>query len=320
MALIGSDINYAIELLNRQELVGIPTETVYGLAGNAYNADAIAKIFKVKERPSFDPLIVHSSELNRIQDFVQEIPDKAQELAQHFWPGPLTLILKRKPIIPDLVTSGLDTVAVRIPNHPLALKVLEDIDFPLAAPSANPFGYVSPTKAEHVNEQLGEKIPFVLDGGDCKIGIESTIVSIDGDNVTILRLGGCKTESIEKLVGKVSIKPNMHASPIAPGMMDSHYSPLTPIKVGNIGKMLQAHSDKKLGILSFDKYVDDIAKNYQFVLSEKRDLNEAATRLFTGLRQLDNLNLQLILSEYVPAEGLGHAINDRLRRAQSKRN
>ena len=320
MAQIGSDINYAIELLNRQELVGIPTETVYGLAGNAYNADAIAKIFKVKERPSFDPLIVHSSDLDRIKDFVIEIPDKAQELASHFWPGPLTLILKRKPIIPDLVTSGLDTVAVRIPNHAYALKVLENVDFPVAAPSANPFGYVSPTKAEHVDEQLGDKISYVLDGGDCRVGIESTIVNIDGDEATILRLGGCKIERIEKVIGKVVVKPNSHTNPIAPGMMDSHYSPLTPIRVGNIDKMLQQYEGKKLGILSFDRYVEKIEKMHQFVLSEKRDLDEAATRLFTGLRQLDSLNLQLILSEYVPSEGLGYAINDRLKRAEAKRN
>jgi len=319
LARIGSDINYAIELLNQQELVGIPTETVYGLAGNAFNANAVAKIFKVKERPSFDPLIVHSSDLARIHEFVQEIPDKAQELANHFWPGPLTLIFKKKTVIPDLVTSGLDTVAVRIPNHPFTLKVLESIDFPLAAPSANPFGYVSPTKAEHVNEQLGEKIPFVLDGGDCKVGIESTIVSFDSDDVTVLRIGVCKIERIEKVVGKVSVKPHANSDPMAPGMMDSHYSPLTSIKVGDIDRMIDDHKDKTIGILSFDKYYDNVVKSHQFVLSEKSDLSEAATRLFTGLRQLDALNLQLILTEYVPDEGLGRAINDRLKRAAAKR-
>ena len=320
MAQIGSDINYAIDLLKRQDLVGFPTETVYGLAGNAYNADAIAKIFKVKERPSFDPLIVHSSDVERVREFVKEIPEKALELASHFWPGPLTLILKRKSIIPDLVTSGLDTVAVRIPNHAYALKVLENVDFPVAAPSANPFGYVSPTKAWHVDQQLGDKISYVLDGGDCQVGIESTIVNIEGDNATVLRLGGCKIENIEKVIGKVVVKPNMHANPIAPGMMDSHYSPLTPIKVGNIEEMLEQYDDKEIGILSFDRYVDGISKKHQFVLSKKRDIDEAATRLFTGLRELDGLNLQLILSEYVPPEGLGQAINDRLKRAEVKRN
>ena len=320
MAVIGSDINYAIELLSQDKLVGIPTETVYGLAGNAFNADTVAKIFMVKERPTFDPLIVHASDITRIGDFIEEIPDKALELAKRFWPGPLTIVLKKKSIIPDLVTSGLDTVAVRVPNHPLILKVLENIDFPLAAPSANPFGYVSPTKATHVNEQLGEKIPYVLDGGDCEIGIESTIVHVVGDEVTILRIGGCKIESIEKLVGAVKVKPHDNANPMAPGMMDSHYSPLTPIMIGKIDQMIEQNKGKNIGILSFDKHYDKVKKSSQFILSKNRDLKEAATRLFTGLRALDNLNLQLILSEYVPDIGLGRAINDRLTRAEVKRN
>jgi len=320
LARIGSDINYAIELLNRQELVGIPTETVYGLAGNAFDANTVAKIFKVKDRPSFDPLIVHSPDLNRISEFVVEIPGKARELASHFWPGPLTLIFKKKEIIPDLVTSGLDTVAVRVPNHPFTLKLLESIDFPLAAPSANPFGYVSPTKAEHVNEQLGEKIPFVLDGGDCTVGIESTIISFEEGDITVLRVGGCDIESIEKIVGKIIVRPHTNSNPMAPGMTDSHYSPLTPIKVGNIEQMIARHADKRIGVLSFNKYYKTIDKIHQVMLSEKSDLGEAATHLFTGLRHLDTLNLQLILSEYVPDKGLGRAINDRLKRAEAKRN
>ncbi len=320
MAQIGSDIKYVIELLNRQELVGIPTETVYGLAGNAFDANAAAKIFKVKDRPSFDPLIVHTSGFERIHGFVDEIPDKAQALADNFWPGPLTMIFKKKTIIPDLVTSGLDTVAVRIPNHHLTLKVLESIDFPLAAPSANPFGYVSPTKAEHVNEQLGEKIPYILDGGDCHVGIESTIISFEKGDATVLRIGGCKIESIEKVIGKVLVKPHANSNPIAPGMMDSHYAPMTPIKIGDINKMMHKYDGENIGILSFGKYYENVSKSHQFVLSEKSDLNEAATRLFTGLRHLDTLNLQLILSEYVPDEALGRAINDRLKRAEAKRN
>lgn len=320
MANIGSDINYAKELLNKYNLVGIPTETVYGLAGNAFHADSVAKIFKVKERPSFDPLIVHSSELWRIEDFVEEISDQARELADHFWPGPLTMIFKKKSIIPDLVTSGLETVAVRIPNHPFTLKLLESIDFPLAAPSANPFGYVSPTKAIHVNEQLGEKIPYILDGGDCHVGIESTIISFEEGDATILRVGGCKIESIEKVIGKVLVKPHANSNPMAPGMMDSHYAPLTPIRIGEIDQMIHEYEGKNIGILSFNKYHENVSKSHQFVLSEKSDLNEAATRLFTGLRHLDTLNLQLILSEHVPDEELGRAINDRLKRAEAKRN
>ena len=320
MASIGTDIKYAIELLGQSELVGIPTETVYGLAGNAFDANAIAAIFKVKERPSFDPLIVHTSSLDRIRDFVEEIPAKAYELAKHFWPGPLTLIFKKKAIIPDLVTSGLSTVAVRIPNHPLAIELLESIDYPLAAPSANPFGYVSPTKASHVNEQLGNKIHYILNGGDCHVGIESTILSFEEDELSILRVGGCKVEDIESVVGKVKVTLHSSSNPIAPGMMDSHYSPLTPVCVGDIEMLIEQNRNKRIGILSFNKEYKTVSNGHQFVLSKKGDLNEAATRLFTGLRELDALNLQLIVSEYVQDVGLGKAINDRLQRAEAKRN
>lgn len=301
-------------------LAAIPTETVYGLAANAFDPVAVARIFKVKERPTFDPLIVHASSLEQVKKFVDEIPEKAQQLASKFWPGPLTLIFKKAAIIPDIVTSGLDTVAVRVPNHPLTLKLLKSIDFPLAAPSANPFGYVSPTSAAHVNEQLGDKIEYVLDGGDCQIGIESTIVGFDADEVSVLRLGGCKIEDIEKCVGKVNVRSISSSNPVAPGMMESHYSPFTPIVIGNIEELIAENSNKRIGILSFKTKYERAESNHQFVLSEKGDIDEAATRLFTGLRKLDRLNLQLIVSEYVPDEGLGRAINDRLKRAEAKRN
>ncbi len=320
MATIGTDITYAFELLNREELVAIPTETVYGLAGNAFNALSVAKIFKVKERPSFDPLIVHTSDLERIHEFVVDIPEKAYDLATAFWPGPLTMVFKKKAIIPDLVTSGLDTVAVRIPKHALTLELLKSIDFPLAAPSANPFGYVSPTQATHVNEQLGAKIPYILDGGPCQVGVESTIVGFHGDEATVLRLGGCKVEDIERIVGKINIRLHASSNPVAPGMLDSHYAPLTPVRIGNIEELIAQYQGKRIGVLSFDRYYDGIDPINQFVLSKKGDLDEAATCLFTGLRQLDMLNLQLIISEYVQDIGLGRAINDRLRRAEAKRN
>lgn len=320
MARIDKNIHTAIDLLSKSELVGIPTETVYGLAGNAFDAMAIAKIFEVKERPSFDPLIVHTSSIERISDFVEVIPEKAQLLSSHFWPGPLTMIFKKKPIIPDLVTSGLDNVAVRIPNHPLTIKLLEHLDFPLAAPSANPFGYVSPTSADHVNEQLGDKIQHILNGGPCKVGIESTILTFDGDEITVLRLGGCKIEEIEKVVGKVKVNLHSTSNPSAPGMLESHYAPLTSIRIGNIDELIDQYADKNMGILSFQNTYGGIIEAHQFVLSKKGDLEEAATRLFTGLRHLDSLNLQLILSEQVPDVGLGKAINDRLSRAEVKRN
>ncbi|NJN25045.1 MAG: threonylcarbamoyl-AMP synthase [Cyclobacteriaceae bacterium] len=309
-----------MQLLAGSALVAIPTETVYGLAGNALDARAVAQIFKVKERPTFDPLIVHTSGLDRIPDFVESIPEKAYALAAAFWPGPLTMVFRKKAIIPDLVTSGMDSVAVRIPRHPLSLQLLQSLDFPLAAPSANPFGYVSPTCARHVDEQLGEKIPYILDGGSCTVGIESTIVGFDGDKVSVLRLGGCKIEDMEKVVGKVQIKAHTSSNPVVPGMLHSHYSPLTPVTIGNIPQLIREHQGKKLGILSFDQLYDDIPLAQQFVLSKKGDLDEAATSLFTGLRQLDMLNLQLIIGTYVKEKGLGRAINDRLRRAEAKRN
>ena len=319
MARIDQDLSTAIDLLSNSELVGIPTETVYGLAGNAFDAMAVAKIFEVKERPSFDPLIVHTCSVERLSDFVEEIPAKAKLLADHFWPGPLTMVFKKKSIIPDLVTSGLDTVAVRIPKHPLTVELLQKLDFPLAAPSANPFGYVSPTTAEHVNEQLGDKIQYILDGGPCKVGIESTIISFE-EEITVLRLGGLKIEEIEALVGKVKVNLHSSSDPTAPGMLESHYSPLTNIKIGNITDLIQENHNKKLGVLSFSNLFNGVKNEHQFVLSEKGDLEEAATRLFTGLRHLDTLNLQLILSNLVPEEGLGRAINDRLKRAEAKRN
>jgi L-threonylcarbamoyladenylate synthase len=314
------NIMKAADIIKSGGLVSFPTETVYGLAANAFDPVAVAKIFKVKERPTFDPLIVHTSSLEKANKFVDEIPEKACKLADKFWPGPLTLILKKTAIIPDIVTSGLDTVAVRVPNHPLTLKLLKSIDFPLAAPSANPFGYVSPTSAAHVNEQLGDKIEYVLDGGDCQIGIESTIVEFDDEEVTILRLGGCKIEDIEASIGKVILNSNSSSNPVAPGMMESHYSPLTPIVIGDIDELIVENSNKKIGILSFKTAYESAEGSHQFILSEKGDIDEAATRLFTGLRKLDSLNLQLIVSEYVPDEGLGKAINDRLKRAEAKRN
>lgn len=319
MASIEKDIRTAIDLLTQSELVAIPTETVYGLAGNAFDAHAVAKIFEVKDRPTFDPLIVHTSSMDRLMDFVGEIPPNAQKLGRHFWPGPLTMIMKKMPVIPDLVSAGLPTVAVRVPNHPLTLQLLKNIDFPLAAPSANPFGYISPTTADHVNEQLGAKIKYILDGGSCRVGIESTIVSFENDETTVLRLGGCKIEDIESVIGKVKINLHNSSNPAAPGMLESHYAPEVPLVIGNIDNLVKENSDKKVGILSFYKEFRNVKPEHQFVLSGEADLEVAATRLFTGLRYLDALNLQLIITEYLPDEGLGRAINDRLTRAEIKR-
>ncbi|WP_276374409.1 L-threonylcarbamoyladenylate synthase [Chryseolinea sp. H1M3-3] len=312
MAQTGTDIEKAKALLIKGELVAIPTETVYGLAGNALEPSSVAKIFEVKGRPQFDPLIVHVPDFESAQKYALDIPEQAAILAQHFWPGPLTLLLPKKDIIPDLVTSGLDTVGLRCPDHPLTHKLLETLPFPLAAPSANPFGYVSPTCAEHVEEQLGDKIAYILDGGPCKIGVESTIAGFENSLPIIYRLGGITQEQIELVVGKVNVRTHSTSNPKAPGQLQSHYAPRKKVILGNIDDLLKQYGTKETGILSFQH---DFNSSLQFILSPSGQLTEAAQNLFLALRMLDKMPIKYILAEPVPDVGLGKAINDRLRRA-----
>lgn len=311
MALIDKNIEIAIDFLQSGEVVGIPTETVYGLAANALNINAVTKIFQVKNRPTFDPLIIHTSSIDRITDYVKHLPDKAQLLARMFMPGPLTLLLPKKEIIPDLVTSGLENVAVRIPKHDLTLELLKKLDFPLAAPSANPFGYISPTTAQHVDNQLGSKIKYILDGGECGVGIESTIVGFIEDEVIVYRKGGLSIEAIEEVVGKVKIQAHSTSNPQAPGMLKSHYSPRKKFIISD-----EVYpQNMKTGYLGFKDYKVDIPIENQLLLSPKGDFAEAAKNLFAYLRQLDNMDVEVIYGEYLPEKDLGRAINDRLRRA-----
>lgn len=316
MAIIGTDITKAIELLTRGKLVAIPTETVYGLAGNALNEEAILDIFGAKNRPQFNPLIAHVDSLGKASQFVTEIPPIAVRLAKAFWPGPLTILLSRNRRIPDLLTAGSPLVAIRIPNHPLTLKLLQQLPFPLAAPSANPSGYISPTSAAHVQAQLGDKIPYILDGGRCKVGIESTIIGVNEDNeVLIYRLGGTSLEAIRSLVGDVQFAQATHEKPDSPGMLKSHYAPQTPFRIGIVEEMLPTYDREKVGILHFSQSFSAVPSKQQRQLSPSGDLREAAQSLFSAMRELDGLGLSIILAEYVPAEGLGLAINDRLTRA-----
>ncbi len=311
--MIGTEIDIAARLLQAGELVGIPTETVYGLAGNALNEAAVAKIFVVKNRPRFDPLIVHTSSIALMETLVLEIPAKARLLAATFMPGPLTLLLPKKEWIPDLVTAGSPLVAVRIPKHPMALVLLQKLDFPIAAPSANPFGYISPTTAQHVAQQLGNKIPYILDGGACAVGLESTIVGFEKEEVIIFRKGGIPVEAIEKIIGSVTVQAHSSSQPQAPGMLQSHYAPRIPLILGDIKHLIAQHQGKKIGIIAFQQ---DFSSAYPAViLSPSGNFEEAARRLFAGMRYLDSLPLDLILAELVPEEDLGRAINDRLRRA-----
>lgn len=320
MAEIGKDIEKAKHLLQEGELVAIPTETVYGLAGNALNPEAVALIFETKNRPAFDPLILHTSSLERVGDFVSSFPEKLKLLAENFWPGPLTLLLLRKSNVPDLVTSGLDRVAVRVPKHPLTLALLESLDFPLAAPSANPFGYISPTKPEHVEAQLGAKISYILNGGACEVGLESTIVGLEEDEVVVYRLGGLEISAIEMLVGSVKIKDHSSSNPAAPGQLDSHYAPRKPFVLGDLKVLVKEHLEKKtdFAVMSFGEFFPEISSERQIALSSERNLHEAAKNLFSAMRKLDEGNSTLILAEFLPDEGLGRAINDRLRRAAVK--
>ena len=314
MAIIGQDIEQAQNLLRSGKLVAIPTETVYGLAGNALDTDAVLSIFKTKNRPSFDPLIIHTDSLEKIKQWVTHFPPELEALSKTIWPGPLTILLPKKNSIPDLVTSGLDYVAVRIPNHPLTLELLRGLDFPLAAPSANPFGYISPTCAKHVQQQLGELIPYILDGGASEIGIESTIVTIENGKLQVLRLGGLSIEQLEELTGQtVHLTINQSSNPQAPGMLKSHYAPRKPLYIGSISSLIEKNKDQKIGVLSFNTAYSEVV-NLK-VLSMNSNMLEASKNLFGYLRDLDQSDAELLIAEFVPETGLGRAINDRLRRA-----
>lgn len=316
--MIGTDIRLAARLLTEGKLVAIPTETVYGLSANALNADAVLNIFEAKNRPVFDPLIVHVPSIEVAKLHVTHFPEKAQKLAETFWPGPLTLVLPRKHHIPDIVCSGLETVGIRMPNHPMTLELLHSLPFPLAAPSANPFGYISPTSAQHVEDQLGGLISYILDGGPCAVGIESTIVDFSKDKPVILRLGGLSIDDIEEVIGSVQLAISKNSNPTAPGQLDQHYSPSKPLFFGDIEKMRAQFTGKKIGVLNFANATKGDEIIAQMTLSNSGDLHEAGRRLFLSLRMLDHSPVDVILAEPAPTHGLGAAINDRLRRASQR--
>ena len=319
MSIISKDISKAVKLLNADEVVAIPTETVYGLAGNIFSETAIMRIFATKKRPFFNPLIVHISSVEDLSSIVSYVPEKAKLLADAFWPGPLTLVLPKQSSIPNIITAGKDTVAVRIPNHPITLQLLNELKFPLAAPSANPFGSISPTTAKHVEDYFSNDINMILDGGPCQRGIESTIIGFENDEPIIYRLGSTDIEAIAAIVGPVAIKNKKEIAPDAPGMLERHYAPATEtILVNDISEAITMHSDKRIGILAFQHPIKHEAIQYQVVLSESKDVLEAASKLYDALHQLDKQDLDLIIAERFPDYGLGKSINDRLQRATVK--
>ncbi|MBA3680193.1 MAG: threonylcarbamoyl-AMP synthase [Bacteroidetes bacterium] len=317
MAETGKNIDLAAELLLQGKLVAIPTETVYGLAANALNEKAVLSVFEAKQRPFFDPLIIHLPNIESIVKYAVLEDERLQKLAKAFWPGPLTLLLPKKDSIPGLVTSGLDRVAVRIPNHALTLELLNKINVPLAAPSANPFGYVSPTEPAHVNKQLGTKIDYILDGGACDVGLESTIVGIENDKICVYRLGGLAIEEIEKIVGNIELMINTSSDPKVPGQLKSHYAPKKPLFSGDIKQLLEKNKGKKIAVICFGEENFSKEDHLIFNLSRTKDLGEAAINLFNYLRVADDSDADIVICEELPNEGLGRAINDRLKRASA---
>ncbi|MGE0680811.1 MAG: L-threonylcarbamoyladenylate synthase [Candidatus Binatia bacterium] len=311
-------IEIAASALRAGELVAFPTETVYGLGADALNEPAVVQVFAVKNRPHFDPLIVHLPDKESALPYVLHVDQRALALMDQFWPGPLTLVLRKKPVIPDLVTAGLDSVALRVPAHPVALALLRAIERPIAAPSANPFGYVSPTTGMHVQELLGDQIKLIIDGGPCAVGVESTVCALIDEAALILRPGGVTVEEIEAVIGPVKIASTSHADARSPGTLPRHYSPHVTLRLLQPGEPLPPRLDGRIGLLLFTERRGTEGYAAVEVLSADGNLVEAATNLFAALRRLDSVELDQVLIEPVPEQGLGRAIMDRLRRAASQ--
>ncbi|GAB4159902.1 MAG: L-threonylcarbamoyladenylate synthase [Planctomycetaceae bacterium] len=324
---VSRDVGEAARVIRAGGLVGIPTETVYGLGANALDERAVARVFEAKNRPHFDPLIVHIPSVEHLDRYTHSRPAVVAKLGEAFWPGPLTLVLPKRAVISDLVTSGLETVAIRVPDHPLTLELLREADLPVAAPSANPFGCLSPTTAEHVADQLGERIDFILDGGPCRVGVESTVLLVtegsDGTVARLLRPGGVSVEELEDVLGagilqsgfsgdEQSAREKADQPQTAPGMLTRHYAPTTPLEIVDsfpvpqpvecFGALTFGHSDLPAGYVAVEN------------LSESADLVEAAAGFFAALRRLDAQDLDRIFARPFPENGLGRALNDRLRR------
>ncbi|HWB61730.1 MAG TPA: L-threonylcarbamoyladenylate synthase [Chthoniobacteraceae bacterium] len=308
-------VERAVSLLADGEPVALPTETVYGLAADATRPEAVLKIFEAKERPFFDPLIVHLPEAGWLDRVTRDRPLLVEKLAEAFWPGPLTLVLPRREIIPDVVTSGLNTVAVRMSAHPLFREVASRFGKPLAAPSANRFGCISPTAAAHVMAELGGRIPLILDGGPTDFGVESTIVAIDGNCIKILRSGPVTSDALAKF-GEV-IFEKRGDSPIAPGQLQSHYAPRTRTRIVASARDFIPEAGQRRGLLAWNPPPDNDVFATVEILSATQNLREAAANLFAAMRRLDEAALDVIVAERVPEEGLGIAIMDRLRKASA---
>lgn len=315
-------LNEAADLLKRGGLVGMPTETVYGLAGIATDPAAVAAIFAAKRRPHFNPLIAHLASPDWLSDWTSHLPDLAESLVDRFWPGPLTLVLPKTAAIPDLVTAGLPTVGLRCPDHPVAQQLIAKVGLPLAAPSANRYMHISPTEASHLAD-LGDAVSLILDAGPCQRGLESTVIGFSSEDRPILyRLGALAMSDLESVTGpllrasEIDADGNAESAKHAPGMVARHYAPHTPLQLITADQLVTL-TDPDAALLAFARA--DVPASHSFcaveVLSERGDPREAAARLFAAMRRLDRARASRILATPAPDEDLGPAINDRLRRA-----
>ena len=315
--IIGKDIGYAAHCLREGKLIGVPTETVYGLAASATDAHAVAALYAAKRRPTSLPLILHIASRKRLSDFASDVPDCAVKLADAFWPGPLTLVLPKKCSVADFVTGGSSQVALRVPQHRLMVELLEHISVPLVAPSANPFGYISPTTPEHVHKHLGDRLAYIIDGGPCVLGIESTIIGFECGRPTVYRHGALCIEDIEQVIGSVRCaRESKNARPQhLPGSSSSHYAPKKPLFSDVDRTFTPPYSLEEIGVLAFRTPWPNVPLYHQKVLSEQGCLIEAAHNLFDALHALDELPIQAIVAEALPSRGMGRALRDRLTRA-----
>jgi L-threonylcarbamoyladenylate synthase len=298
--MITHSIQDIINVLKKGDIAGIPTETVYGLGANGLDEKAVQKIFTVKGRPNKNPLILHTHSLEEVKKLVQKISPLAKKLADHYWPGPLTILFEKSDLVSDLITAGSSKVAIRIPRHPMFLEILKSVDFPIAAPSANPYQSISPTTAQQVDDYFKEKVPFVLDGGQCDSGLESTIVGIEKDTIIIYRLGGITIESLRKFHPKVALYKKENTKIVTSGMDLKHYAPKTKLLVvDNIKDYLKNHANLNIGVLEF----------------KETDNKSIAKQFYHRLYQLDQQNFDLIITTMFKNIGIGKALNDKLQRA-----
>lgn len=320
-----NSLKLAGDLLKNGELVGIPTETVYGLAANALDGKAVEKIFKAKGRPMDNPLIVHISDISQVESLVKDFSKKAQALAKVFWPGPLTIIMPCSDNVPNQVTAGLDTVAIRFPSHKTARDIINCAGVPLAAPSANLSGSPSPTTAMHVYNDLKDRIPLIIDGGESNVGLESTVLSVAGEVPVLLRPGGITVEQIEAVIGKINIDKGVtemldaDAVVASPGMKYKHYAPKAHIVILKADtdeyiNYINTHKDEKTGALCYNGDIKLLNVPY-ISLGEENDYNSQAHNLFNSLRQLDEMGLKTVYARCPSTEGVGLAVYNRLIRS-----